>query len=115
MHAGLPVLGGLGGEDAEGFEGGVRCGKVGEAFVDQLVRQRGRVVESGGQCPCTSKGEEGGGVGAFRQLGVARVVAVGAEDPVVAFGGDAAGEVGVRGDDRRPVTVLAVPAAALAR
>ena len=32
---------------------------------------------------------------------------MGGEDPVVAFGGDATGEVGVGGDDRRPVPVLA--------
>lgn len=68
----LPVLGGLGGDDVEGLEGGVRRGQVGEAFVDQFTPQRRRVVEGRGQDVTASVGEEVGGVGAVWQGGEAR-------------------------------------------
>ena len=80
---------------------------MGEAFVDQLVCEWLRAVERCGQNLTVSGGDEVGGVGAVGQGGVAGVVAVGGEDPVVAFDGDAASEVGVGGDDWRPVAELA--------
>ena len=46
-----------------------------------------------------SSGEQVGWVGAVGKSGVEGVEPVAAEHPIVAFGGDAAGEVGVGGDD----------------
>jgi len=103
----FPVLGGLGGDDAEDFEGGFSNRHVGGTLIDEYMRQPCRVHERGREYPPASGGDEVSGVGAVGQGRVAGVVAVGGEDPVVAFGGDAAGEVGVGGDDRRPMPEFA--------
>lgn len=49
LGSGFPAVGWVGCDDAEGVEGGFAGGQVGEAFVDQLVGQRPRVVEGRGQ------------------------------------------------------------------
>jgi len=49
LDPGFPVIGGLGGDDAKGFEGGFGWGQVVEAFVDERVGEGFRVLEGLGQ------------------------------------------------------------------
>lgn len=97
---GVPVLWGSGGGDRGGLVGR-HCGpQVVGAFGDHHLGHRAGVVEEGGEGGRAAGGEQvGGGRRPSGEGGAAGVDAVGGELPVVAFGADVAGEVGVGGDD----------------
>lgn len=77
----------------------MRWREVREAFVDEKVGQRRGVDERTVELFGFASRKQIGGVVSVWELGDGRVEPVGCEEPVVAFGGDPAGEIGIGGDD----------------
>ena len=74
--------------------------QVGEAFGDEVVAEGPRCGQGRVECLGPAAGEDVGGVGAVGDRGDLWVESVRGEQPVVAFGGETAGEVAVSGDDQ---------------